>query len=174
MKLSIKKHLTVYTFIALLVGVFLGTTLIFSYEKIRYTKYVPPRTVESSPSLAYEYMQNHPNGYLFLDVRSKGEYAQLHALNSISVPIANLFEMWKILPRSSDKKIYLICTSGRLASIAYGYLQLHGFTNIVHVEGGLQSWKDKGLPVNVGTNKVDPNFSLDIPVNVGATSSLNK
>lgn len=163
-----------YMAVIAVLSVILTAQTIFSFDSFRYTKYIEPKTEEVSPEEAYLYMKEHPGEYMFLDVRTIGEYNNLHAINSISLPIANLFDDWKILPRSKDKKIYLICTTGRLASVAYGYLQLHGFTNIIHVEGGIQNWINEGLPVNVGKNKVNPNYSLDIPINlVNATSSGN-
>jgi rhodanese-related sulfurtransferase len=140
-----------------------GILATLSIETIRYTKFVEPSTVEMGPREVYQTIVDNPDEALFFDVRTIGEYTNLHASSSVSVPIQQLYDKWKTLPRSG-KKIYLICSSGRLAAIAYGYLQLHGFTNLVHVTGGMQNWVDLGVPVVAKQIFVDPNFSLDKPV----------
>ena len=129
------------------VFLFVGAFTVLTFESMRYTKYVEPKILEIEPKKAYEIMSSQkPNEYLFFDVRSPEEYSNLHAVLAENVPIAKLFDMWRTLPRDSDKKIYLICTGGRLAGVAYGFLQLHGFRNIVHIRGGLQNWVDQGVP----------------------------
>jgi rhodanese-related sulfurtransferase len=90
--------------------------------------------------------QSSSDNTLFIDVRSPKEYNELHAEGSINIPIADLYDKWKNeLPREG-KDIYLICTSGRLASVAYGYLQIHGFTNLKHIEGGVSNWVSEKQP----------------------------
>lgn len=128
--------------------IFIGIALALSFEIIRYTKYVEPKMVEISPKDAYQEMLKAGTGnYLFIDVRTIAEYNNLHASSSISKPIADLYNEWRNgLPRK-DKEIYIICTSGRLAAIAYGYLQLHGYRNIKHVTGGISHWVHEGQPV---------------------------
>jgi rhodanese-related sulfurtransferase len=136
-----------YLYIVAIVGILGGIFLTLSVDAIRYTQYVEPHMVEMEPTVAYQEMLANPKGYLFLDVRTPAEYESAHASSSVNVPIAQLFDLWKTLPRTDDKKIYLICTSGRLAGVAYGYLQLHGFRNIVHIQGGIQNWISEGMPI---------------------------
>lgn len=153
-----------------LLFVIVGVLLSLSFDSIRYTKYVEPQMVEMDPRVVYETIQANPEKALFLDVRTPGEYTALHASTSISFPIQKLYDAWRTMPRT-DKKIYVICTSGRLAAVAYGYLQLHGFRNIVHVTGGIQNWVDEGLPTQGKPIFVDKNFSLDKPVDLPNTVS---
>jgi rhodanese-related sulfurtransferase len=161
---SVKKIHIEYFMVALGLVV-LGGLITLSFETLRYTKYVTPSTREMDPAVAYSIMSKQsPDEYLFFDVRTEGEYNKIHAELSKSVPIANLYSEWKTLPRDKDKKIYLICTTGRLAGVAYGFLQLHGFTNIVHVRGGIQNWVDADLPTVSRPVFYDALNSLDIPV----------
>ncbi len=161
---KIKKIYVEYFLVALAL-VLLGALITLSFETLRYTKYVTPTTREMDPSVAYAIMSKQsPEDYLFFDVRTEGEYNKIHAELSKSVPIANLYSEWKTLPRDKDKKIYLICTTGRLAGVAYGFLQLHGFTNIVHVRGGIQNWVDQDLPTVSKPVFYDKINALDIPV----------
>jgi rhodanese-related sulfurtransferase len=142
-------HFELKNLIAITLSTLLGMTLVLSNQYMRYNRLVPPPEVtEVSPKDAYTYIQNNPEGYIFLDVRSINEYEALHASTSISFPIANMYEETRreTLPYSG-KKIYLICTSGRLAGVAYRFLEHYGYTNIEHIDGGIQNWVDAGMPV---------------------------
>lgn len=137
------------TLVTIALSIVLGMALVFSNQYMRYNRLVPPPEVtEVEPADVYAYIQNNPDGYVFLDVRSLVEYEALHASTSISFPIANMYEESKrnTLPYTG-KKIYLICTSGRLAGVAYRFLEHYGYTNIEHIDGGIQNWVDAGMPV---------------------------
>lgn len=116
---------------------------------IRYIHYIEPTRVEISPTDARaEMLMSGSGNYLFFDVRSLKEYNELHSLDSTSVPIADLYNLWRNdLPRDTKKQIYLICTSGRLAAVAYDFLEHHGFGNIKHIEWGLSQWITENQPV---------------------------
>ncbi|MDB5259779.1 MAG: Rhodanese domain protein [Candidatus Nomurabacteria bacterium] len=152
-------------FLAAILLVIAGIFISLSIEAIRYTKFIEPKTVEIDPKVAYNEMLQHPDEYLFFDVRSLGEYQNIHASSSVSMPIANLYDNWRTLPRSG-KTIYLICSSGRLAAIAYGYLQLHGFRNIVHINGGIQNWANEGVPTITKPIFTNINAPLDKSVEI--------
>lgn len=124
---------------------FLGVVATLSFEPLRFTHYVEPYMDSREPVVVYQEMLDSKGGYMFIDVRTPAEYTALHATTSENIPIQFLFDKWKELPREG-KTIYLICSGGRLAGVAYGFLQLHGFTNIVHVSGGVQHWAEVGLP----------------------------
>ena len=173
---KVTQHMKLYRGYYGLAVVFLtiGILTTLSVDIIRYTKYVQPKTVEMDPQAVYQEMQDDKDGYLFLDVRSIGEYKNLHAVLSTSFPIANFYDQWRTLDRSSNKKIYLICSSGRLAGVAYGYLQLHGFRNLVLVTGGIQNWTNLGLPVVATPVFPDKNFTSDKPIEVSATTTFVK
>jgi rhodanese-related sulfurtransferase len=156
-----KSRVTYVSLISLLVGVVVGCFVVYSADSLRYTSHIPAKTVEMNPKEVYLFTGAKKSQYVFLDVRTVGEYKRLHALNSTSTPIGHLFDDRNTLPRDKKTTIFLICTTGRLASVAYGYLQLQGFTNIVHVNGGLVEWVKQGLPVNTSNILVDPDFSLD-------------
>ena len=114
---------------------------------IRYNKNLPPPKIYGEdPKVVYQYILDNPENYQFLDVRSKGEYETLHASSSISFPIADMYEPEKFKNIDYDKRIFLICTSGRLAGIAYRYLEHFGYRNIVHIDGGVQGWVGEGMP----------------------------
>ncbi len=127
--------------------VFFGIVFSLVIPFIRYNKNLPPPKIYSEdPKVVYQYILDNPGEYQFLDVRSKGEYETLHASSSISFPIADMYEPEKFKNIDYNKRIFLICTSGRLAGIAYRYLEHFGYRNIVHIDGGVQGWVGEGMP----------------------------
>jgi rhodanese-related sulfurtransferase len=113
---------------------------------LRHIAFISPAMNEMDPKVFYEDFKAHPDDYLFIDVRSANIYQSAHAKGAISVPIENLYDEHYSLPKTG-KKIALICTTGRLAAIAYGYLENWGFRNLIHIDGGMVNWTAEGLPV---------------------------
>jgi rhodanese-related sulfurtransferase len=145
------KYITpaLYTIIVVLV-----TSLLIYLTPLKWLNIVEPAMNEMDPAEFQKELVAHPEDYLFIDVRQKTVYEVAHAKGSVSQPIATLFDLRNTLPRTG-KKIALICTSGRLAAVGYGYLQSQGYTNLIHVKGGLQAWAAEGLPIE-GTNTLTP------------------
>ena len=134
--------------VGVIISLLLGVAIALSFDTIRYPALVPPGAMVSiEPTELYKKIQNQdPATYFFYDVRTKGEFDRLHAELSSNLPIVDIYDTWPNLPRDKDTPIYLICNGGRLAGVAYEFLQLHGFRNIVHVTGGIQKWSAEGLP----------------------------
>ena len=51
---------------------------------------------------------------------------------------------------SSADRLVLYCNLGWRSALAAKALQEMGFTNVAHIEGGLDAWKDEGGPVEGG------------------------
>ena len=49
----------------------------------------------------------------------------------------------------SDRRLILFCASGGRSALAAASLQRMGFSNVAHLEGGLQAWKAAGYPTAV-------------------------
>jgi len=126
------------------------TALVIYLTPLKHYNLISPVMDDVDPAAFNTDFATHPDDYLFVDVRSPNIYQSAHAKGSINIPIENLYDEHYTLPHRG-KKIVLICTTGRLASIAYGYLEDFGFTNLVHVEGGLENWTYEGLPIE-GSN----------------------
>ena len=139
-------------------GAIVVTALAIYLTPLRHIVLISPTMNEVDPKVFYTDYVAHPDEYMFIDVRSPSIYHAAHAKGSINIPIENLYDEHYTLPKTG-KKIALICTTGRLAAVAYGYLQNWGFTNLIHIQGGLEHWTTEGLPVegaNVYTPKVSP------------------
>lgn len=131
--------------LSILVAV-VATALLIYLTPLRHVQLVAPTMHEMDPKEFYTDFSSHPDAYVLVDVRSPDIYTSAHAKGAISIPVENLYEERHTLPRNG-KKIALICTTGRLAAIGYGYLESQGFTNLVHIEGGMVNWVTEGLPV---------------------------
>lgn len=151
MKYSFSKE----TIIALIFGVSVGVALSLSSSTLRYTDLLPPRINDIDPKVAYQNILDDPEDFILIDVRSEYEYAQAHASSSVNLPIHYMYddthgvlnEKKVPLPKNKDQEIYLLCTGGRLAGVAYSYLEHYGYRNITRIEGGLKNWNEQGMPI---------------------------
>ena len=108
-----------------------------------------------SPQEAYQRLKDNPNA-LLLEVRDK-ENVQANevAPGSINVSLGTLPVRADLEvpedsrdPRLQDRtrEIIATCKLGNLAAMGANLLQEMGFTNVTYMEGGMQAWKDAGLP----------------------------
>ena len=161
------KHRLVFVAPLLLTGVLIT----LSFRSIRYSDLVPPRIIDISPTEAYQNILRNPEKYIVIDVRSGTEYRNAHASSSVNLPIHYFYddthglanELKVPLPRNTDQEIYLLCTGGRLAGVAYSYLEHYGYRNIKRIEGGIANWAGQGLPVITQSifNGTEVDFSTD-------------
>lgn len=82
-----------------------------------------------------------------LDVRSQEEWNSGHIPGAHHVELNHLEEALNQLPK--DQSIASFCRSGQRASLAASLLKKHGFSSLMNVRGGMQAWKQAGLPVKV-------------------------
>ncbi len=142
-------------YVLIILSLILGILVSLSFRTVRYTDLLPPQIVDISPVEAYENVLSNPEKYILIDVRSGSEYQNAHATGSVNLPIHYLYddmhglpnELGIPVPKNTDQEIYLLCTGGRLAGVAYGYLEHHGYRNIKRIEGGIANWAKSGLPV---------------------------
>ena len=71
---------------------------------------------------------------LILDVRELAEVAEGSLKDSLNIPLGELTERGKELPK--DKAIYIYCRSGKRAQTAYDILTSLGFTKLVCIAKG--------------------------------------
>jgi rhodanese-related sulfurtransferase len=122
--------------------------IIFAVPDIRYTPIVEPTITDVDAAAFYTKYQKDPTAFVFLDVRSSEAYNKVHAVGSTLQPLHTLYTQRHVLPRNDPKKtIVLICSGGLASGVGFSYLQHYGFRNILRVEGGIESWQAKGLPI---------------------------
>ncbi|WP_122892847.1 rhodanese-like domain-containing protein [Arcobacter peruensis] len=99
------------------------------------------------------------DGALLIDVRTKAEFKELRAVNSINIPIfyakngkrafnkSFLREIYQASNKNLSKKIILICRSGSRTKLASNLLAEQGFNDIYNVKYGFKfDWLKAKLP----------------------------
>ena len=86
-------------------------------------------------------------GALVLDVRSQAEFDSGHLLEAKHVPQDQLASSAEALKKYKDKVVIACCESGMRSGAAARVLQAQGFTKVVNLKGGLQSWRSENLPL---------------------------
>ena len=83
---------------------------------------------------------------LILDVRDAAQYGKEHIKDAKNVPM--LEADMALLPKDTSKQLILHCNrGGRATRICTKLMQDHPDLKIYHLEGGIQGWKDAGLPI---------------------------
>ncbi len=82
-----------------------------------------------------------------IDPRTPEEFVAGHVPGAINVPISNLKEFAQSPGNASDGLIVTMCGSTGRGEKAAAILDAQGVRNVVVLEGGLQAWRDAGLPV---------------------------
>ena len=90
------------------------------------------------------------SGALLLDVREADEYVQGHAPGSKLIPLGQLAQQLKEIAPFKNRRVVLICRSGRRSAQATALLETAGFSAASNIEGGMLAWQQAGLPVLTG------------------------
>lgn len=98
-----------------------------------------------SPENALEELQN--GSAIFVDVREEAEYMiEFISLNDVyHFPMSAIMENLQNIP--DDKPIITVCHGGVRSTKVANMLNRNGFVNSVNLDGGLITWKAKGLPL---------------------------
>ena len=112
--------------------------------------------------LVFEYMQSSNEGAIspeqtvdlinhqhavVIDVRTPVEFATGHILDAHNFPSTESDEKIKGFNRYKHKPIVLVCARGKRSTQCLRRFQTHGFDQVFSLEGGIQAWKDAGLPL---------------------------
>jgi rhodanese-related sulfurtransferase len=80
-----------------------------------------------------------------VDVRTPAENKSVRIEHAINIPIEEI--MANLDDLKSGGEVYISCNSGTRSQMVCEDLALHGLTNLVNVEGGIQAWIKQELPV---------------------------
>ncbi|MCX6936232.1 MAG: rhodanese-like domain-containing protein [Verrucomicrobia bacterium] len=102
----------------------------------------------------------------FVDVRSPGEYAAVHATGAKLYPLDNLqpSEIAKELGVSASAPLVILCAGGNRAKKAAEKFITAGIPHCLVVDGGTRAWETAGLPVVRGKGMI----SIERQVRIGA------
>jgi len=89
------------------------------------------------------------NGHILLDVRSAADFGAAHVPGSMNIGLGGQFAMWAGCLIPLNASIVVIADTGAQVDEAVVRLARVGIENVEgYLEGGVQSWRDAGLPVD--------------------------
>jgi rhodanese-related sulfurtransferase len=86
-------------------------------------------------------------GATVVDVRERGEYAQVHVPGAVLIPMGQLTARMGELDKASP--VYVVCATGNRSLAMTDVLRASGF-DACSVAGGTQAWVASGRAVGVG------------------------
>ncbi len=87
------------------------------------------------------------NNALVLDVRETTEFVTGHIVDAKHIPLAMLAERINELKKYKDKPILVHCQRGMRSAKACDILRKAEFTQVHHLQGGIEAWLSAKLPV---------------------------
>lgn len=97
-------------------------------------------------------------GTLVLDVRPQAEYDAGHIIDARNIPASELQSKIDSLKKFKEKVVIVCCENGVASASAAQLLRTQGFTKVVTLRGGLQSWRQDNMPLvknNILTKRKD-------------------
>lgn len=93
-------------------------------------------------------------GIRLLDVRTPGEYENVHIRGAYNVPLDTLGEHGPDIRAHVDQPVVLICRSGQRARKAEEALRNAGMPNLHVLDGGVNGWVAAGKTVQRGRERI--------------------
>ena len=84
---------------------------------------------------------------LLLDVRHTDEFRDGHIAGALNIPVEELAGRAGALGVPRDREIVVYCVSGRRATRAQETLQGLGYTHVRQLDGSLNAWRQRQLPL---------------------------
>lgn len=98
---------------------------------------------EVTPNEAYTAVSQH--GAALIDVREPWEHEQGSIPGAVLIPLAEVPERLDEIP--ADREVYVHCRSGARSARVVAFLREHGRPRSYTVGGGIEAWRESGLPV---------------------------
>ena len=103
-------------------------------------------TITISQEQLIKHLAAPSSNIVVLDVRSKSEYDQGHIEGALNISHSDIEDNLAKLTAYKDKTVVVYCRSGRRAGVAEEILAKNGFTNLRHLSGDMNGWKEAKLP----------------------------
>ena len=84
---------------------------------------------------------------IILDVRTGPEFHEGHLKRALHIPVTELASRLGELAGEKERQLLVYCRSGGRSSAACGILAQNGFSRIVNLHGGIESWRGSGYPI---------------------------
>ncbi|WP_067516115.1 rhodanese-like domain-containing protein [Endozoicomonas ascidiicola] len=82
-----------------------------------------------------------------LDAREKADFAKGHIVNAINIPFTKIKERATELDKYREQTIIVVDAMGQHSGSVVKELKAAGFTQVVRLSGGMNSWTSDSLPV---------------------------
>jgi len=86
-----------------------------------------------------------------IDVREAEEFAAGHLPEARNIPLGKIADRVSEIEKYKDKPLIVCCATGMRSARACRELKKLGFTRLHNLSGGVDSWRQAGLPVKKGT-----------------------
>jgi rhodanese-related sulfurtransferase len=87
------------------------------------------------------------SGAVFVDVRDAKDYEAGHIIDARHLPAAEVASRAETLKKYREKPVIVYCESGFASAGAARALRANGFSKVVTLRGGLNSWRQENLPI---------------------------
>jgi len=91
--------------------------------------------------------QANNQSFVVLDVRTTEEFDEGHIAGAVNVSHSEIEDNIAKLAGYKDKLVIVHCRSGRRAASAESDLLANGFKQLRHLEGDMNGWQEKKLPL---------------------------
>ena len=88
---------------------------------------------------------------LIVDVRTPQERKQFRIADSLLVPVGDVMR-GRFTPEV-DRPLLVICAVGGRSYVAGRVMTARGYREVYNLEGGIESWRKAGLPLETGPEK---------------------
>jgi rhodanese-related sulfurtransferase len=88
--------------------------------------------------------------FVLIDVREESEYASDHLPGAIHLGKGIIERDIEGRVPAMDTPMVLYCGGGYRSALAADNLQKMGYTNVLSMDGGLRSWREKQFPLTKG------------------------
>lgn len=82
-----------------------------------------------------------------IDLRERDAYLAAHIINAVNLTLADVRDKPEKLKKYQGKPILLVCNAGQNSQLLSARLQKQGLTKVYVLSGGIQAWKNAGLPL---------------------------
>lgn len=83
-----------------------------------------------------------------IDIRDQAEYARGHIANSKNIPDKVINERRAEVEKWKDTPVIVSCDTGMRAAASADKLRALGIKEVFTLQGGVNAWRDAGLPVS--------------------------
>ena len=83
-----------------------------------------------------------------IDIRDQGEFARGHIINAKNFPDKVFTERKADLDKLKDTPVIVSCDTGMRAGASADKLRALGIKEVFTLQGGLNAWREAGLPVS--------------------------